>query len=186
MHQPTLPLRAKWALCLISLAVCSVVQAQAIQAMTVKRNTDLKKAPDPTAEAVMSLQTNHLVTHTGERQGAWMRVKADNGKQGWLKLFDLSAAPAGTAADSGGATKGMGSLFGAGKPTAATATLGIRGLDANDLAQAQPNPGAVTQGEKLRVSENQARQFAQRSGLTAKPVDDLSSARPGSPTPNAN
>lgn len=186
MHQPTLPLRAKRALCLISLVVCGGAQAQAVQAMTVKRNTDLKKAPEPTAEVVMPLQTNHMVTHAGERQGAWMRVKADNGKQGWMKLFDLSAAPTGAAADSGSATKGIGGLFGTSRPKAATSTLGIRGLDANDLAQAQPNPGAVTQGEKLRVSENQARQFAQRSGLNAKPVDDLPPTRPGSPTQNAN
>ncbi len=186
MHQPTLPLRTKWALCLFSLVACAGAQAQTVQAMTVKRDTDLKKAPEPTAEVVMPMQTNHVVTHAGERQGAWMRVKADNGKQGWMKLFDLSAAPAGVAADSGSTAKGIGGLFAASRPKAATSTLGIRGLDADDLAQAQPNPGAVTQGEKLRVSENQARQFAQRSGLSPKPVEDLPPTRSGNPTQNAN
>jgi hypothetical protein len=75
---------------------------------------------------------------------------------------------------------------GSSKPVT-TSTLGVRGLDANDVATAQPNPAAVTQGERLRTSEAQAKQFAQRSGLTPRQVAELpDSAAPATPGGTAN
>lgn len=186
MHQYPLTTRGKWALCLASLLVSGGLLAQTAQPMTVKRNADLKKSPEPTAETVVPLPANQVVSHAGERRGAWMQVRTDGGKQGWMRLFDLSAAPVAASGGDGGSTPALGGLFAANKPRAGTATLGIRGLDANDIAQAQPNPGAVTQGEKLRASEAQARQFAQRSGLSPRPVDDLPATRSGAPATNAN
>ncbi len=186
MHQHKLTLRAKWALCLMGLLASHGLLAQTAQPMTVKRNADLKKSPEPTAETVVPLPANQVVSHAGERRGAWMQVRTDGGKQGWMRLFDLSAAPVAATGGDGSSAPALGGLFAANKPRTATATLGIRGLDANDIAQAQPNPGAVTQGEKLRATEAQARQFAQRSGLSPKPVDDLQPARSATPATTAN
>lgn len=182
---------------LVLLTACLVAwaaQAQTAQTLTVKRDTEVRKQPDASAESVMPIAASSTVLHHGERQGAWMRIKADTGKQGWMRLFDLSAATTAASNSGGGGggagnvLRGVGSLLapGSSKPVT-TSTLGVRGLDANDLAAAQPNPAAVTQGERLRTSEAQAKQFAQRSGLTPRQVAELpDSAAPAPRGSNAN
>lgn len=86
-------------------------------------------------------------------------------------------AQAGTAAaGSNTATSGLrslGGLFGGGSSTTATATVGIRGLSAEDIANAQPNPAAVQQAEKLRVSADQAQRFASAAALRKQNVEPL-------------
>ena len=56
---------------------------------------------------------------------------------------------------------------------AATSTVGIRGLGAEDIANAQPNPTAVRDAEKLRVSAEQAQRFASASALRTQRVEPL-------------
>lgn len=175
MHQAPLPFAR-----LVLLALCLgtwAAQAQTTQTLMVKRDTEVRKQPDATAESLMPIAASSTVLHHGERQGAWMRIKAEGGQQGWMRLFDLSAASAAAGASSSGAgnvLRGVGSLFApASSKPVTTSTLGVRGLDANDVATAQPNPAAVTQGERLRTSEAQAKQFAQRSGLTPRQVTEL-------------
>ncbi len=69
--------------------------------------------------------------------------------------------------------RSVGGLFGGGSTTTATATVGIRGLSAEDIANAQPNPAAVTQAEKMRLSADQARQFASAAPLKPRSVEAL-------------
>lgn len=76
-----------------------------------------------------------------------------------------------------GVLRGVTNLFskpGAPRPVStATSTIGIRGLGAEDLAQAQPNLEAVGQMEALRQSESQAREFAGQASLVPVRVDPL-------------
>ena len=76
-----------------------------------------------------------------------------------------------------GALRGITSLFNrgsAGNPaTLPTSTIGIRGLGAEDLANAQPNPAAVGQMESLRLDEAQARSFAAEAALSPVIVQPL-------------
>ena len=75
-----------------------------------------------------------------------------------------------------GALRGITGLFNrsAGNPTTLpTSTIGIRGLGAEDIANAQPNPAAVSQMEALRLDETQARSFAAEAALSAIAVDPL-------------
>jgi hypothetical protein len=76
-----------------------------------------------------------------------------------------------------GALRGITSLFNrnsAGTATTLpTSTIGIRGLGAEDIANAQPNPAAVGQMEALRLDEAQARSFAAGASLSAVAVDPL-------------
>ena len=71
---------------------------------------------------------------------------------------------------------------GGGSTTTATSTVGIRGLGAEDIANAQPNPAAVGRAEGLRVNADQARQFASSVSLQAREVPAL--AQPALPTSN--
>lgn len=57
--------------------------------------------------------------------------------------------------------------------TTATTLAGVRGLEAEDIAKASPNPAAVAQAEKLQASADQARQFASAAKLNAREVDEL-------------
>lgn len=76
-----------------------------------------------------------------------------------------------------GALRGITSLFnrgGAGNPaTLPTSTIGIRGLGAEDIANAQPDPAAVSQMEALRLDEAQARSFAAEAALSPVAVPPL-------------
>ena len=139
--------------------------AHAQEAAVVKRATQLRDSPAESGASVAPLEANAVVTRTSERKGPWTKVSTPQGATGWVHMFDLGpqsgAAPtSGNAATSG--IRGLGSLFGnnSGSTTTATSTVGIRGLGAEDIAKAQPNPAAVTQAEGLRVNADHARQFA--------------------------
>ncbi len=76
-----------------------------------------------------------------------------------------------------GALRGITGLFNRGSTgnavTLPTSTIGIRGLGAEDIANAQPNPAAVSQMEALRLDEAQARSFAAGAALSSVVVDPL-------------
>lgn len=193
---PTRPLQLRAGLlCLVSALAFGPLHAQTSQPLIVKRDTDLRQNPSADSTAVTRLSAQTAATGTGERQGGWTRIRLGNGTTGWVRLFEVSltsSAPATAAASApaGAATpnflRGLGSMFAPGPKPVATSTLGIRGLDANDLASAQPNPAAVAQGERLRSSAHDAQQFAQRAGLQARAVDDLPDGRTAAaPSQNA-
>ena len=76
----------------------------------------------------------------------------------------------------------LGGLFGGNSganTTTATSTVGIRGLDAEDIAKAQPNPAAVGRVEGMRVNADQARQFASSASLQARDVPAMAQPAAG-------
>lgn len=153
------------------------VPAQAQQdAAVLKRATELREGPAQTSASLGALAADSSVARTGERKGSWVKVRTPQGAAGWVHMFDLGAQ-AGTAPASGGATSGLrslGGLFGgSGSTTTATSTVGIRGLGAEDIANAQPNPAAVRDAEKMRVSAEQAQRFASASALRTQRVEPL-------------
>lgn len=161
--------------------------AHAQEAAVVKRATQLRDTPADSGASVAPLEANTVVTRSNERKGPWTRVSTAQGATGWVHMFDLgpqsgSATPANNAATSG--LRGLGGLFGGsgGATTTATSTVGIRGLGAEDIANAQPNPAAVGRAEGLRVNADQARQFASSASLHARDVPAL--AQPALPTAN--
>ena len=164
--------------------------AHAQEAAVVKRATQLRDTPAESGASVAPLEANTTVTRSSERKGPWARVSTAQGATGWVHMFDLapaagSAASAASGVGSTAATglRSLGSLFGgnSGSTTTATSTVGIRGLGAEDIANAQPNPAAVTQAEGLRVNEDQARQFATAAALQPRTVPPL--AEPPRPSP---
>ena len=162
------------ALALALLAAPALAQQDAA---ILKRATDLREGPAPTSASLGALAADSSVARTGERKGSWVKVRTPQGAAGGVHMFDLGAQ-AGAAPASGGTTSGLrslGGLFGgnSGSTTTATSTVGIRGLGAEDIAKAQPNPAAVGQAEGLRVNADQARQFAGNAALQARTVPPL-------------
>lgn len=158
---------------------CTLVQAQAVgEAAVTRRAAELRETAGDSGRSLASLPAQTPITRLAERHGPWVQVRTNTGATGWLHLFDVGPAQGGAQSQGGasGVLRGVTSLFNRGGPqptSTATSTIGIRGLGAEDLANAQPNLPAVTQMEALRQSESQAREFANKSSLAAVPVEPL-------------
>lgn len=180
------------ALAWLMACACGGAQAEAQEeTVVVRRATELREQPGE-SRSLAALQADASVTRLADRQGPWVRVRTTTGVVGWVHLFDLGTAGSAAASSSGGGAsglfRGVTRLFGKPAPTSASssATIGIRGLGAEDLAQAQPDTAAVTRMEALRVTEPQARQFAREAGLTPQSVQPLPApAPPASSNPGA-
>lgn len=151
----------------------------------VKRATQLRDSPADNGASVAPLEANTVVTRSSERKGPWTKVSTPQGATGWVHMFDLGPQSGAAAASNNTATgglRGLGGLFGgnSGITTTATSTVGIRGLDAEDIAKAQPNPAAVGRVEGMRVNADQARQFASSASLQARDVPAM--AQPALPS----
>lgn len=164
---------------LVAAATTGMVHAQqpAGEAAIVKRPADLREQPGEASKSLGAMAPQTAVTRLPERSGAWVQVRTAQGATGWMHIFDLTSANAlsqgGNSAT--GALRGLTGFFNRGtsagsSATTSTSTVGIRGLGAEDIANAQPNLNAVGQAEGLRQDANQAQQFAGSAMLSARPM----------------
>ena len=170
--------RCLGSLLLATTAFGASVHAQQGDTLTIKRAADLREAPNDSARSVASLALQSQVTRLGARQGPWIEVRTAQGASGWVHMFDAGVPPSaqgGNAAS--GALRGLTSLFGRGSAastvTTPTATVGIRGLGAEDIANAQPNLDALARAEAMRQDAAQARLFGSTATLSAQVVQPL-------------
>lgn len=160
-------------------AALLAVPAFAQEAAVTRRAVEVRDTPGDKGRSVATLPAQAPVTRTAERQGPWVQVRTASGATGWVHLFDIGPAAAAAPESSGGsaiggALRGVTGLFGGSRPATQTgSTAGIRGLGAEDLAQAQPNPQALAQMEALRQSDADVRAFAGRSAWRPAAVEPL-------------
>ena len=135
---------------------------------TVVRATELKKSPATDAETVAQLPENTAVEAL-DRQGGWTHVKAAAG-EGWVKLLALRYGSTGSAKK--GET-GIAQIFNVARTgsSGTQVTTGVRGLDEEKLANAQPNPGELEKMDKFAVERPAAASFAAKGKLSAHQVD---------------
>lgn len=168
-----------WA-CGLAVLLAGAAQARG-EAAVMKRDAQLREAPAESARPLASLPARSPVTRLGDRRGPWIEVRSGAGATGWVHMFDVSSAE-GAAANGNagsGALRGLTNLFtrgGTQRMVTPTATIGIRGLSAEDLAQSTPNLQAVGEMEALRQSERQARAFGREAALVAIDVPALPAA----------
>jgi len=138
------------------------------QPATVIRATDLKQAPASDAATLAALAENTAVEAL-ERKGGWTRIKALEG-EGWVRMLSLRFGAA-TAAKPG--ASGLTQMFNVARTgTSGTqVTTGVRGLDAEQLATAQPNPAELAKLEGFAADRNAAQSFAAQGKLAPKDVD---------------
>lgn len=147
--------------------------------VTVKRDAQLRESPTESALSLAALPVQTPLTRLASRRGPWIEVRTAQGQTGWVHLFDVGTVPVAQGGNfATGALRGLTGLFGGGNALApqtrtATATIGIRGLGAEDIANAQPNLTAVTMMETLRIDAAQAQQFAVTANLIPQSVDPL-------------
>ncbi len=181
-------LKTCWVGCAAAVLSTAALAQAPVQGETVlvKRAAQLRDGPSDSARSLMPLALQTAIVRLGEKQGAWIKVSTPDNTLGWVHMFDVTAA-AGAAAPPGNigtnALRGITQFFNRGSgqtpgSNVATSTLGIRGLGAENLNNAQPNALAVAQAEALRVDAVQARQFAAGAALATRQVEPL-------PTPEA-
>ena len=168
----------------LALGMGSAAQAQS-DALITKRAAELRDGPTDGARSLASLPPQTSVTRLALRQGPWLQVKTAAGQTGWVHMFDIGTLPSQSTAGStaAGALRGLSNFFNRGSAqggnnTAATSTVGIRGLGAEDLANAQPNTQAVSQMEGLRADAAQATRFASEAAWVTRAVEPLPEPAP--------
>ncbi len=145
--------------------------AGAAQSGILRTNAELRAAPYSDAHLLTTLVKDTAV-RINERRGGWIKVAAETYGEGWVRLHQVRIGD--TAARERASVSGLSALWqsftGRGSSRGLVATTGIRGMDADDLKNARPDPQAVGALERYQADEAQARAFAQDSGLQAQQV----------------
>lgn len=138
------------------------------EAGTVIRATDLKQEPASDAATVAALAEQTAV-EVLERKSGWIRVKSAGG-EGWVRMLALRLGGA-TAAKPG--ASGLTQMFNVARTgTSGTqVTTGVRGLDAEQIATAQPNPAELARLQQFAADRPAAASFAAQGKLDAKAID---------------
>jgi hypothetical protein len=147
------------------LCVCQL--AGAAESVIVAADAPLLEAPNSSAKVVTQLKQGM----TGEvlaRKGAWVNLRTAGGT-GWTNSFNVRDA---AAAPAPAAKAGPGGLFGAPRAKT-TATIGIRGLEAEDLRKASVDPQQMNLLDTYAVSKQDAESAARASGLEPARVEYL-------------
>lgn len=144
----------------------------AAQQVTVERDTALYSEPRLDSAPVAQLKQGA----TGEvvaRQGAWLNLKTPDAS-GWLFSFNVRFQSTGeSAGGSSGAGSVLGRLFGPRRTVSVTSTIGIRGLEEEDLKQAALDPEQLKQLDGYAASKEAAEERARGAGLESAGVDYL-------------
>jgi hypothetical protein len=133
------------------------------------RATELKQQPATDAPAAGQLAETAKVD-TLERRGGWTRVKAAGGAEGWVRMLALRYAGAGEAKQGDAGIAQMLSVARSGT-SGTQVTTGVRGLDAEQLANAKPNAAELRKMEGYGASKDNAEGFAANGKLRAQRVD---------------
>ena len=134
---------------------------------TVVRTTELKKAPATDAPTVAELAENPSVEAL-ERRGGWTRVKAGTA-EGWVKMLALRYGAPGAQGDTG-----LSQLFNVARTgsSGTQVTTGVRGLEAEQIANAQPNPAELRKMQGYAATPDGDAAFASQGKLQARAVEE--------------
>lgn len=154
------------------LLVCCGIGAASAEPVTVERDSVLRAEPRADAAAVGNL-ANGAGGEAIARQGAWVQVRSGT-LTGWLYSFNVRFGA--TSASGDGAGSVLGRVFGPRQRVSVTSTIGIRGLDEEDLKQARFDGGQLQQLDGFAATREQAEAHAGSAGLGAVRVEYLGDA----------
>jgi hypothetical protein len=137
---------------------------------TLLRAAELKKEPATDAETVVALAENTTV-ETLERKGGWTRVRA-GAAEGWVRLLALRYGGA-SAAKQG--DSGASQLFNVARTgsSGTQVTTGVRGLDAEMISNARPNPAELAKMTQFAATPDAAAGFAAQGALKRQQVREV-------------
>jgi hypothetical protein len=132
------------------------------------RPTELKQEPATDAAKIVDLPADAAVD-AGKRSGGWIFVRTKAGKEGWVKLLSLRYGGVGAAKK--GDTGVVQAINVARTGSSGTqVTTGVRGLDDEKIATAQPNSAELKKLEGFAVPASASAQFAERGKLQSHSV----------------
>lgn len=145
----------------------------AAEQVVVERDTALYAEPRLESAQVAQLKKGADGEVIG-KSGAWLNLKLQ-GVSGWLLSFNVrfqvkQAEAAESAKESGSA---LGRLFGPRRSVNVTSTIGIRGLEEDDLRQASFSAEQMRQLEQYAATREAAAERAHAAGLAAERVEYL-------------
>jgi hypothetical protein len=137
---------------------------------TTIRQVEVKKAPAADAETIGQLDPDTAVDAL-ERKGGWTRVKSASG-EGWVRMLALRFGGPGEAKKG---SSGVSQLFNVARTgsSGTTVTTGVRGLDPEMLAKAQPNPAELAKMQQFAATPDAAAGFAAKGKLQAQQVEEV-------------
>ena len=137
---------------------------------TTIRQVELKNGPAADADTIGQIAENTALEAL-ERKGGWTRVKTAK-EEGWVRMLALRFGGPGAAKKG---DSGISSLFNVARTgsSGTTVTTGVRGLDPEMLAKAQPNPAELAKMEQFAVTRDAAAGFAAKGKLQAKQVEEV-------------
>jgi hypothetical protein len=134
---------------------------------SVVRATELKQEPATDSATLAALPENASVEAL-ERKGGWTRVKTSRG-EGWVRMLALRYKP-GTAKAGDSGAKELYNVARTGSSGTQT-TTGVRGLSAEQISNAQPNPAEMNKLQEFAADRGAATGFAAEGSLSAKSVE---------------
>jgi hypothetical protein len=137
---------------------------------TTIRQVDVKKSPAADADTIGQLAENTAVDAL-ERKGGWTRVKSASG-EGWVRMLALRFGGPGAARQG---DSGVSRLFNVARTgsSGTTVTTGVRGLDPEMLANAQPNQAELAKLPQFAATRDAAAGFAAKGKLQAQQVQEV-------------
>jgi len=160
---------------------CSAGIALAQESGYAVRQTELKQEPYSDATTTGRLPERAQVKIVS-RQGGWLKIESASGA-GWVRMLSVrTGATEGAGGDSG--LKQLFNVARSGSSGTAVAT-GVRGLDKEQIRNAQPNAAELQRMEKFAATQADAERFAGGAGLASQTIDYLpASAGPSSTQAN--
>jgi uncharacterized protein YgiM (DUF1202 family) len=169
-HGGTDAMRAAALAALLALAA----NAGAAESGSMRMAAPLYAAPYTDAKIAGQLAANAAVV-VYDRRGAWLKITTADKRSGWVRMHQVRIGQ-------GGAQKSTGEGLGMLRNVAETgrsgshgivATTGVRGLSAQDLKNARPNPKAVQMLDGYKATPEAARAEARSAGLHEQNVNFL-------------
>jgi hypothetical protein len=153
-------------------ALCLLLAAASAAAQQVTLERDSPLYPEPRLEGTPLAQLKQGAT--GDvigKQGAWLQLKTPDAS-GWLFSFNVRFPPQTTEGGGTGAGAALGRVFGP-RRTSVTSSIGVRGLEEEDLKQATFSGEQMKLLDSYAASKESAEESARAAGLAPAKVDFL-------------
>ncbi|WP_373975637.1 SH3 domain-containing protein [Chitinibacter sp. SCUT-21] len=141
---------------------------------TVIRTTDLRDKPFLDASKIATV-TNNTQIDIRSRKGAWMEVKLPNGQVGWIKLLNVR-----TSSGTSSSNNALANVIKTGS-SGKTVTTGVKGLSAEQINNAVPNPAEMRKMATFAASPSDAQRTALANNLSKNTVPAINSTSTSGP-----
>lgn len=158
---------------LIAAMALAAAGTAAAQQVTLERDTPLYSEPRLESSQVTQLKQGAAGEVLG-KQGGWLNLKTPAGT-GWLFSFNVRFPSQKADGGDTGAGAALGRLTGARRTPSVASSIGIRGLEEEDLRQATFDARQMKLLDEYAASKEAAEQGARAAGLAPAKVEYLGS-----------